>query len=816
MTKKKKLKSDSRTLNKKTSAADGGKENRRKEKEGQLLKSPFVLRSFLVLFFIIAGFSLYSKTLNSPFVFDDIDNITENRTIRLTELTPKNILNSATGLSSNRPVSMLTFALNYYFGRYDPEGYHFVNIVIHVLNAILLFFFLTLTFKISRQQNISDSGSNLSTGQWISFFVALIWLVHPIQTQSVTYVVQRMNSIGATFFILALLCYVMGRMNQLRVKQESGSQDTRKQEKTHSSRTYLWFAASIVSGLLALGSKESTATLPFFVFLYEWYFFQDLSPKWFKSSLKYIIAVAIIFGAVAFLYLGTDPLEKLSTLRDFSKGEFTLAERALTQTRVVVYYLSLIFFPHPSRLNLDYDFPLSHSLFNPITTLFSLILIIGLIALAIYLAKRERLISFCILWFFGNLLIESSIIPLAIIFEHRNYLPSMMVCLVPILLAERFVKMDQLKIGLACVVIVVFSIWTYQRNQVWKNEFSLWSDVIKKSPNKARPYYNMGLAFADQSMTDEAIENFSTAIQLDPEYAYAHNNLAVALANQGKIDQAISHFQEAVRIKTDYAKAHNNWGAVLEKQGKLDEAIDHFRQAANIRPDLIDAQFNLGAALAKQGKIDQAIDHYNMALRLDPNRAEVHNNLAAVLVQKGQIEAAIFHFREALRIKPDFPSAQNNLNKALTLQALIEEKNDRIQAELKNRPNDPLQHYEMGNIFLARGDLNKAKSQYQKALTLQPRFLQALNNLALVYAKNKEYANALSEFHKMLDYWPDNAETYYNVACMYSRLNRVDESVEWLKKAINKGYTNWMNIKTDSDLENIRNSLAYQELIRDH
>jgi tetratricopeptide (TPR) repeat protein len=122
----------------------------------------------------------------------------------------------------------------------------------------------------------------------------------------------------------------------------------------------------------------------------------------------------------------------------------------------------------------------------------------------------------------------------------------------------------------------------------------------------------------------------------------------------------------------------------------------------------------------------------------------------------------------------------------------------------------------MGNLYLAKGDLNKAKSQYQKALTLQPRFPQALKNLALVYVENKEYANALSEFHKMIDIWPDNAEIHYNIACMYSRLNRVDESIEWLKKAIDKGYANWKNIKTDSDLENIRNSSAYQELIRNH
>jgi tetratricopeptide (TPR) repeat protein len=782
MTKKKKLKSDSSTLNQKRSAADGGTANRRKENRGKLLNSPFVLRSFLILIFIVAGFSLYSKTLSSPFVFDDIDNITENRTIRLTELTPKNILNTATGLTSNRPVSTLTFALNYYFGRYNPEGYHFVNIVIHILNAILLFIFLQLTFKISRQQNISDSTSRLSAGQWISFLAAVIWLVHPIQTQSVTYIVQRMNSIGATFFILALLCYVMGRTTQLRVKQKSDSRDTEKTEKTYSNRTYLWFAASAVSGLLALGSKESTATLPFFVWLYEWYFFQDLSPKWFKSSLKYIIAVAIIFGVVAFLYLGTDPLEKLSKLRDFSQGEFTVTERALTQTRVVVYYLSLIFFSHPSRLNLDYDFPLSHSLFNPITTLFSLILIIGLIALAIYLAKKERLISFCILWFFGNLVIESSIIPLAIIFEHRNYLPSMLIFLIPVILAYRYIQYDWLKIGLLVILIVGLSVWTYQRNSVWKNELTLWSDIVKKSPNKARPHLNLGIMLSRLGKTDVAITHFDKALQLNNRFAKAHFNLGAEMERQGNDADAVKHYHEAIKIEPNYIKAHNNLGLLLARTGRIEEAFQHYSRILNFNPEYAPAHLNWGVAQADLGKFSQAIAHFEQALKIDPNYADAYYNLAIVLEKQGKINDAIDHYATALEKNP-------------------------AKAEA---------HFNLGNIFFKQGNTDDAIAHYKAAMTIRPDFLETISNLALVNVARKDYTEALALFMDILKYRPDDAETHYNIACMYSRLKRKEESIEWLQKAIDKGYANWNNIKTDSDLENIRDTNAYKELVKGH
>jgi hypothetical protein len=233
----------------------------------------------------------------------------------------------------------------------------------------------------------------------IAFLAAVIWLVHPVQTQSVTYIIQRMNSMASMLFILAFWFYVRGRL----------AQGNRK--------TWLWYMGSTLIWLVSLGSKQITLTLPVLVFLYEWYFFQDLSKDWLKRSLKWVLGIAVLFVIIALIYTDFNPLEKFSRLNDFSKNEFTITQRALTQLRVIIYYISLLFYPEPSRLNLDYDFPLSYSLFNPFTTLLSLIIIIGLIILGLYLAKKQRLISFCIFWFLGNLVIESSIIPLAIIFE---------------------------------------------------------------------------------------------------------------------------------------------------------------------------------------------------------------------------------------------------------------------------------------------------------------------------------------------------------------------------------------------------------------
>jgi tetratricopeptide (TPR) repeat protein len=831
MTKKQKIKSGNKTRDQKFSGSEQVKATHSEESGGQFLRNPFVLQIFFILIFIITGITIYSNTLDSPFVLDDLRIIEENPTIRLTELTGKNILSSATGLSSNRPVSTLTFALNYYFDRYNPAGYHFVNIAIHILNAIILFFFLKLTFSIARNQNLSDLNYGPSTGLWISFFAALVWLVHPIQTQSVTYIVQRMNSMGATFFILALLCYAKGRTTQSR-------------------RRYLWHTAGAVSGLLALGSKESTAVLPFFILLYEWYFFQDLRTKNLKVCLKYLIPIICLFGLIAFLYLGIDPWEKLKNLHDFKNNEFTLIERILTQFRVVVYYISLIFFPHPSRLNLDYDFTLSHSLIDPFTTLLSMLVIIGLITLSIYLARKNRLISFCILWFLGNLAIESSVIPLAIIFEHRVYLPSMMSFIVPIILGYRYFKLRWLKFGFLSITVVIFSLWTYQRNNVWEDKVTLWRDVVKKSPNKARPNFNLGAALTEQERDQEAITYYKRALDLNPDLEQPHINLGEALERQGKMDEALAHYRTALGLKPELPEALNNIGGILAKQGQTDEAIRYFQKALDIRPHFALANFNLARALTAKGNLDAAIKHYYIALDIQPTYAEAHiklgnlflslgereksinhymaalqldpgwveayNNLGIALMREGKIEAAIGQFQKALDVKPDFTKAQNNLERAMAIRKGLEDEISRLQALLKDSPESAELHFEIGNLYFRKGDQKMAMRKYKKALQLNPKFVPAINNLALVTAANQEYYKALTIFSDVLNYWPDDAETHYNIACMYARLRRVDESIEWLKKAIDKGYTNWESIKRDGDLDNIRDSLAYKALIKNH
>jgi hypothetical protein len=289
--------------------------------------NPSVLRTAAIfLCFSILGFFIYSNTLNGPFVFDDRVHIQENTNIRITELNFKNLLKAGSnkkGSISKRPIGFITLALNYYFHQYDPKGYHIVNIIIHILTGIILYAFIKTTLSLPSIK-LKDNQAYA-----IALFAALLWLVHPLQTQSVSYIIQRLNSLSAMFYLLSFWLYLIGRLAEERQKN------------------WLWFTCSVLAWILALGCKQIAVTLPFFVFLFEWYFFQDCRADWLKRNLKYFLLLLFLFGLAALLYLGLNPAEKMASIGDYARKEFTFLQRVLTQPRVVIYYLSLIFFPHP-------------------------------------------------------------------------------------------------------------------------------------------------------------------------------------------------------------------------------------------------------------------------------------------------------------------------------------------------------------------------------------------------------------------------------------------------------------------------------------
>jgi hypothetical protein len=429
-----------------------------------------IIREILLCFLLaILVFHIYANSRYAPFVFDDHQNIANNPYIQISSLDWHSLRRAAFDSPvPTRPVANISFALNYYFDQLAPESFRRINVLIHLGNVLLLLLFLKATL---RTKALRDFRPTLN--HFMPFAAVAIWVVNPVHTQSVTYIVQRMTVMAAFFYLLAFVLYIYARLSKER----------------RSSR-WLLLGGSLLAYFLALGSKENTITLPFFIFLYEWFFFQDLDYGWFKKNYGWLPVILLFWVGMALVYLGFNPVAMTPAIDQ--PVDFSIYQRLMTQSRVVVFYISLFLFPHPSRLNLDHHFSVSLSPLDPPTTLLAMALIIALFAAAVICRRRRRLLSYCILWYLGNLMIESSVAGLDLVFEHRTYLPSILMSIVIVMFLYDNLKQVWLRRAVLLFFVVVGTMWTHDRNMVWADKITLWEDATNKSPEKARPKASLG------------------------------------------------------------------------------------------------------------------------------------------------------------------------------------------------------------------------------------------------------------------------------------------------------------------------------------
>ena len=573
---------------------------------------------------------------------------------------------------------------------------------------------------------------------------------------------------AAMFYILSMWCYIRGRL--------SGS-------------TMRWgfYLGCIVSGFLAVGSKEIAATLPVFIFLYEWYFFQNLDSSWIKRKIIPISAVFVIFVILSIIYLGANPLQRI--LIEYNFREFTLPQRLFTEFRVIMLYISLILFPHPIRLNLDYDFPLSFSLFNPITTIFSFAFLLGIFVMAIIIARRERLISFCILWFLGNLVIESSVIGLELVYEHRIYLPSMFFILLIVILANHYIRREWLKFGLMFIVVAVFSLWTYQRNGVWSDEGALMRDCVKKSPNKARTYQNLGIYLVRYGESDEALKQFNEALVLAHDHKeLIYTGIGNAFYQKKQYNEAIHYYDLALKeinvFNQEYNQARINLGSSLDKIGRASEAMAQLREAVQKDPNSDIAHNYLGKVLAKNGMTKEGREEISEALRLNPSYDEAYNNMANILRQEGKTDAAINYYKQALKLNPDNADAHYNLAYVFAEQGKEIEAIDHYIQAIKAKPDFIDAHSNLGALFYKRGELQKTIEQYQQLLRINPVDLKAKQILATVLDRKDRIDTSIVKVRDAIDKNPQNATLYYQLGDLLRLEGKFDQAIVSYQKSL--------------------------------
>jgi Flp pilus assembly protein TadD len=344
-----------------------------------------------------------------------------------------------------------------------------------------------------------------------------------------------------------------------------------------------------------------------------------------------------------------------------------MTERVLTQFRVVLYYLTLIVYPSPSRLNLDYDFPISKGLLDPWTTLPSILIVGGVVGYGIWTAKKRPLLSYFVLWYFGNLMIESSVFPLEIVYEHRLYLPivgSVVLFVVGVVrgweLLRKKLKAREGGEGkkwplwtfFLCLTLL-FSVCSYKRNLIWRDEITLWQDAAAKSPNKPRTLYNLALAFSRIGRYKEAIGLLTRAISLKPNYVEAYNNLGAALADSGRPDEAVPVLEKAISIKPDHPEAYFNLGNVyLAQQGTVNAARSFFTKAIMLKPDYVDAYINLAAGYNRLGRFDETVHLLERVEGMIARRADGRFNLGVAYAGLGNTNAARRELKMVRQVDP--------------------------------------------------------------------------------------------------------------------------------------------------------------------
>ena len=576
---------------------------------------------------VLLGVCAYARSLPSPFIFDDQPAIVENRSIRhlwpiweAVSVAP----DPRSAPIAGRPIVTASFALNYALSGLHPRGYRAVNVTIHLLAALFLFGLTWRTLERvrldARLRRYASEDANVS--RWLALIVASLWLVHPIQTESVTYIVQRSECLMGLWCLLTLYSVLRS---------------------VDSSSPGCWWALAVLSCLLGMATKQTMAVVPLLALCYDRTFLAGSFRQAMKDRGSLYLGLGcslVVFGALLVISYSV-----IVPTVGFHLRNVTPLEYARTQPGVILHYLRLALWP--SGLCFDDNRSVAHAASEIVLPAVAISL---LLLLTVWRWRRRAPEAWLGIWFFLLLAPSSSVVPLAdLAFEHRMYLPLAAVVALVVIggwrMLERFpvrfeVVRRRLAAGIGLSVALLLTGLTLQRNVQYASEIELWRDTVVKRPRNARAHHNLGVALARQGRFDEAVVEYEETLRLQPDTVDAYYNLGLLCYRQGKLDEAVSQYRRALELAGADAEAHNSLGVALSQQGHLEEAIAHYTEALELRPSYVEAHNNFGNALSRQGKLEPAVDEYLEALRLDPENVHAKFNLSLVRGKQQELARA--------------------------------------------------------------------------------------------------------------------------------------------------------------------------------
>jgi Tfp pilus assembly protein PilF len=574
---------------------------------------------------ILAALAVYHNCFAVPFLLDDVPSVIQNPGIHhlwpvWSALSPP--VDSYVG---GRPVVNLSLAINYALGGTVVWGYHAFNLAVHILAGLILYGIVrrTLLCPLLRER-FGVSAMRLAVA------VAVLWTVHPLQTEAVTYISERCESLMGLFYLLTVYCFIRG---------------------TDAQRSSWWFALSVVACLLGMASKEVMVTAPVIVLLYDRTFVSGSFRKaWTRHRWLYL-GLAGTWVLLGWLMVGLH----------YRGAGYGLGipwwAYALIECRAVAHYLWLAIWPHP--LVFDYGEFVAIGHMGEVAPY--AVMLAVLVAGVLVELKRRPAIGLVGAWFFLILAPTSSVVPIGgqPMAEYRMYLPlAAVVTLVVIGIDSR---MGRRSTAVFLALAVGLGLLATRRTEDYRTELSIWNDTVAKCPDNARAHSHLGGALLEAGRFPEAAWQYEQVVRLKPGDAWAHDNLGNGLLKVGKASEAVEQYEQALQLRPDFSEAHVNLGNALLRMGKTPEAIEQYRQALLINPDLAEPHSNLGAIYQRMGKLPEAVAQYEQALRINPDFPEAHFNLGLALEKLGRTPEAIAHYQQAVKLQPDFAPARNAL-----------------------------------------------------------------------------------------------------------------------------------------------------------
>lgn len=683
------------------------------------------LRAALVL--VLAGLLAYSNSFHGAFALDDLPAIKENLTVQKTwadALHPPKEGQTVTG----RPLVNLSFAANYRWDKahkgdgFGVTGYHVVNVAIHLLAGLALFGLVRRTLELPKLR-ARFAGEAVP----VALAAALLWTLHPLQTESVTYLAQRAESMMGLFYLTTFYCFARG----VQASRWAG---------------WGWLALSVLACFLGVLCKEVTITAPVLILLYDFIFVAESPGEIIRRrGLAYgVFALAMAVQAILAISVGTRGLSA-----GFGAGQGWL-EYALSQFPAIVRYLALTVWPHP--LALDYgDRPETSWL----VILPAMVIVVALLAGTGWLLWKRPGLGFLGAWFFVILAPSSSVIPIVTenVAEHRVYVPlAAAAMLVALGLRQWLGRKAGWAVG---ALALTLGLITHARNADYRSGLDLWRDTVAKHPQIARAHENYGIMLAEVGRTRESVQEYLTALVYRPIYPDCENNLGNALGELGEnelaaehyaraikgllrdgdravayynlgnaereiamktadpihdrhMQEALNDYQRAVQLRPLYASAYHNIGTVLSQAGRYDEAITYYLLSIKAQPVFEQAEVNLANTYALAGHPTDAIEHYQRAIQEDPGNALPHFRLGVAYMSLSQTEAAVREFTVTAQLAPNAPEAHANLGSALAKLGRYDEAAQELQQALALKPDYTEARTELDGVIRMGGKLPAA------------------------------------------------------------------------------------------------------------